>query len=115
MVLWYVLLRASGYSGKTARRIGIKLLQSAAGAQVMCVTHSAQIASLADSHFRVSKSDADGTTVTTVTLLGKEERIDEIARIISGIHVTDAARKTALELMEETENYPGLPGNTENT
>ena len=95
----------TGISGKTSRSIGIKLLQTSRDAQVMCVTHSAQIASLADSHFKVSKQEVDGTTLTNVKLLDIEERIDETARIISGIDITDSSKKAAKELIEESKNY----------
>ncbi len=91
----------TGISGKTSRRIGIKLLETAKSSQVMCVTHSAQIASLADSHFLVSKAELDGTTLTSVSLLDDQKRIDETARIISGINITESARKTAVELINE--------------
>ena len=91
----------TGISGKTSRRIGIKLLETSKSSQVMCVTHSAQIASLADSHFLVSKSEKDGTTHTSVTLLDDDERINETARIISGINVTENARNAASELINE--------------
>ena len=91
----------TGISGKTSRRIGIKLLETSKSSQVMCVTHSAQIASLADSHFLVSKSEKDGTTYTSVSLLDDDERINETARIISGINVTENARNAASELINE--------------
>ena len=94
-----------GISGKTSRRIGIKLLQTARDAQVMCVTHSAQIASLADAHYLVSKHEENGTTVTNVACLAEKDRIDETARIISGIHVTESARIAAKELIDDAANY----------
>ena len=95
----------TGISGKTSRRIGIKLLQTSRNAQVMCVTHSAQIASLADSHFLVSKSDEGGVAVTSVRLLDQEARVNETARIISGINITDSARAAAKELIQDAKNY----------
>ncbi len=91
----------TGVSGKTARKIGIKLKESAARAQVLCVTHSAQIASLADTHYLISKSEKDGRAETAVKVLEKEERVEEIARILGGIEVTDAQRKAAREMIEE--------------
>ena len=95
----------TGISGKTSRSIGIKLLTTSRYSQVMCVTHSAQIASLADDHFLVSKKTDGGETVTLVRKLGDEERVDETARIISGINITEASRKTAKELIEDAKNY----------
>ena len=92
----------TGISGKTSRRIGVKLLQTAKYAQVLCVTHSAQIASLAKTHFLVSKFDDGDSTVTSVTALGEEQRIEETARIIAGINITDSAKKAARELIYNT-------------
>lgn len=92
----------TGISGKTSRKIGEKLLQISKDRQVLCVTHSAQIASLSTSHFLVSKSeDKDGFTNTVVKQLSDDERIEETARIIAGINITDAARKAAIELMSK--------------
>lgn len=95
----------TGISGKTSRRIGIKLLQTSRFSQVMCVTHSAQIASLADSHYLVSKAEENMTTITSVKLLKNDDRVAETARIISGINITDSAKKAALELIEESKKY----------
>lgn len=92
----------TGVSGKTSRKIGIKLKQIAAGAQVLCVSHSAQIVSLADQHYYIYKEEVAGRTETRVRELDTEERVEEIARILGGIHVTDAQRASARELMKET-------------
>ncbi|MBR5307324.1 MAG: DNA repair protein RecN [Clostridia bacterium] len=89
----------TGVSGKTSRKLGLKLLQISGDREVLCVTHSAQIASLADSHFYVSKSEKNGRTSTSITELTDTERVDEVARIISGIGVTDSAREAARELI----------------
>lgn len=90
----------SGVSGKTARKLGFKLLEISNEREVLCVTHSAQIASLADTHFFVSKAEKDGRTITSVSRLSGDTRTNEIARIISGIGVTDTARQAAKELIE---------------
>ena len=89
----------AGVSGKTSRKLGLKLLQISNDREVLCVTHSAQIASLADNHFYVSKSENNGRTTTSITELSEDERIGEVARIISGIGVTDSAREAAKELI----------------
>ena len=94
----------TGVSGKTARKIGIKLQGTAKTAQVLCVTHSAQIASLADAHVRITKLERDGRAETEVALLTAEERIEEIARILGGIEVTELQRNAARELIEEYRN-----------
>ncbi len=90
----------TGVSGKTSRKLGLKLLQISNEREVLCVTHSAQIASLGDSHFYVSKAEKGGRTSTSITELEDSERVDEVARIISGIGVTDSAREAARELID---------------
>ena len=91
----------TGVSGKTSRKIGIKLKQTACGAQVLCVTHSAQIVSLADHHYYIYKEENAGRTETRLRELTGDERIEEIARILGGMQVTDAQRESARELMKE--------------
>ena len=95
----------AGVSGKTARKIGIKMLSLSKSTQIFCVTHSAQIASLADSHFLIGKRDVDGTTQTYVKEQDKDGRIDEISRILGGIDVTDSQRSAAFDMIEEKEQY----------
>ncbi len=95
----------TGISGKTARKVGIKLKEIGKGAQVLCVTHSAQIASLAHSHLYVSKHEVDGRTESTVKALSPDERVNEIARILGGINITEAQRRAAVEMIKEGENY----------
>lgn len=89
----------TGISGKTSRKIGLKLAETAENSQVLCVTHSAQIASLANTHYLVSKSQVNDRTQTTVCILENEQRVNEIARIIAGIHVTESAKQAAVELI----------------
>lgn len=91
----------TGISGRTARKVGIKLSQIAEESQVICVTHSAQIASLADHHYVISKTEQNGHAETSVRLLSEGERVDEVARILGGLDVTDSQRQAAKELMEE--------------
>ncbi len=92
----------TGVSGKTSRKIGIKLKETAkTGTQVLCVTHSAQIASLADNHYRITKHERDGRAETDVQLLDTDERVDEIARILGSIEPTEAQRNAAREMIEE--------------
>jgi DNA repair protein RecN (Recombination protein N) len=90
----------TGVSGKTARKIGMKLRESAARAQVFSVTHSAQIASLADRHFLIEKREEDGRASTSVRPLDYEGRIEELSRILGGISVTDAQRAAARDMLE---------------
>lgn len=95
----------TGISGKTSRKVGIKLKEIGKGAQVICVTHSAQIASLADSHYFISKKEINGRAETSLTLLDKQGREDEIARILGGIDITEAQREAAREMIADGEKY----------
>lgn len=91
----------TGISGKTSRKVGIKLKEIGRHAQVLCVTHSAQIASLANQHLLISKTEKDGRAESRVKTLSDQERVEEIARILGGIEVTDLQRKTAMEMIAE--------------
>lgn len=95
----------AGVSGKTARKIGIKLKTSARGTQTICVTHSAQIASLADRQLLIEKRVIDGRTETQVTEIAGEDRVREIARILGGVTVSETMRSSARELIEEGKKY----------
>ena len=94
----------TGISGKTSRKVGIKLKEIGKTSQVLCVTHSAQIASLADRHLFISKREVDGRTETAVRELDEQGRIGEIARILGGIEITDAQRTAAEEMIAEGKN-----------
>ncbi len=91
----------SGVSGKTARKIGLKMRSISDKTQLMCVTHSAQIASLASKHFLISKGDVNGATETSVVELDYDGRIGELSRILGGIDVTDAQRRAAIDMLKE--------------
>jgi DNA repair protein RecN (Recombination protein N) len=93
----------AGVSGKTARKIGVKMLSLSKNTQMFAVTHSAQIASLADKHLLISKSDVDGATQTSVKLLDYDGRVAELSRILGGIAVTDAQRRAAIDMISERE------------
>lgn len=95
----------TGISGKTSRKVGIKLKEIAASSQVLCVTHSAQIASLAHNHLRIFKSETDGRVSTALVPLDYEGRIEEISRILGGLEITDAVREAAREMISEGEAY----------
>ncbi len=95
----------TGISGKTARKIGIKLAEIGRKTQVLCVTHSAQIASLATAHYKIIKQEQEGRTVSTVAPLDREGRIAEVARILGGLSVTDTQRQAAAEMIGEGEAY----------
>jgi len=95
----------SGISGKTSRKVGIKLKQAAASSQVLSVTHSAQIASLADWHLLVAKNEIDGRAETTLRCLDEDGRIEETARILGGINVSEAQRLAAIDMINEGKTY----------
>lgn len=95
----------AGVSGKTARKIGIKMLSLAKGAQLLCVTHSAQIASLSDSHYLITKQQTKDVTQTSVSELDDDGRIRELSRILGGIEVTDSQRAAAIDMLKEREIY----------
>ena len=91
----------TGISGRAAQKVGIKLRQTAKGRQIICVTHSSQIASRADTHFLIEKKVSEGRTYTGVRELDRTGRIGEIARIISGDSITPTALKNAEEMLDD--------------
>ena len=90
----------AGIGGQTADTIGRKLKRIARKNQVICVTHLAQIASYADSHYLINKKQESGRTLTHVTRLNSEQRVHEIARMISGEKKTESILKHAAELLK---------------
>lgn len=90
----------TGVSGGTAERIGIKLRELSLGAQVICVTHSAQVAAHAHQHLLIEKKEVDGRARSSVRPLDKEQRVAELARIIGGIEVTENQYTAARELLK---------------
>jgi DNA repair protein RecN (Recombination protein N) len=90
----------SGIGGKTAEFIAQKLRQLAARHQVICITHLPQIASTAGHHFRVEKKIEKQRTFTLAKRLGRDERVTEIARLISGSRLTDASLEIAREMLD---------------
>lgn len=96
----------AGVSGAIAEVIGRAIADVARHRQVLCITHLPQIAALADHHFVVGKTEAKGRTTSTVKRLSERERIDEIARMIGGVKVGEAARRAALELLSAKKVAP---------
>ena len=94
----------SGVSGKAASRIGEVLRQSAEGHQILCITHTAQIAALADCHLLIQKNIANERTYTEIHPLDEDGRVDALAHLISGDHVTELSRANAREMLERTRN-----------
>ena len=90
----------TGISGSAAQKVGMKLKEVSKDRQVMCVTHQAQIAALADSHFLINKEFSDNKTYTEVKKLDTQGRVRELARIIDGVEVTQTALDHARKLIE---------------
>lgn len=91
----------TGVSGKTARKIGMKLLESSKTFQIFSITHSAQIASLADTHYHIMKTEVNGRAETRAHVLNTEERVEELSRILGGLQITDVQRKAARALLTD--------------
>lgn len=89
----------SGVSGKAASRIGEVLRQSAQGHQILCITHTAQIAALADCHLLIQKNITNERTYTEIHPLDENGRVEALARLISGDHVTELSLANAREML----------------
>ena len=97
----------AGIGGRVAQAVGQKLKQLSASQQVLCVTHQPQVASLADRHFTIEKRmDKDRTTIA-VHELSTDERVEEIARMLAGEKITEAARQNAREMLDYHEAVAG--------
>ena len=92
----------TGAGGAVADAIGMRLKELSTGVQVLSVTHAPQVAAQADDHFLIVKSDIDNSTQTFVSLLSPDSRKEEIARMISGAKISDAARHAARHLLSES-------------
>jgi len=91
----------SGIGGRVADVVGERLQELSKRFQILCVTHLPQIAVYGSAHYEISKKVADGRTVTTARMLNNKDRIDEIARMMTGRKVSDQARQSARELLSE--------------
>ena len=90
----------TGISGATASAVGDRLNRLAAESQAIVITHSAQVAGFADRHFKIEKTSDGTTTTTSVHEITGDDRLNEIARIISGAEITAEALATAKTLMK---------------
>ena len=90
----------TGISGSAAQKVGFKLKEVSKNRQVVCVTHLAQIAALADTHFKIQKNVINGKTYTNVNALDHDGRRDELARIIGGVEITQATLDYAEEMLK---------------
>ncbi len=91
----------TGVSGRTSQKIGFKLSELAESCQVVCITHSAQIAAVADTQYKISKSEHDGRMQTVLEELDYDARIGELSRIMGGIEITEQVRTTAREMLDK--------------
>ena len=89
----------SGIGGRVAEIVGALLKQLGQRHQVMCVTHLPQVAAMADAQWQVSKSVCNDVTLSTISVLKQAERIEEIARMLGGVKITETTRKHAAEML----------------
>ncbi len=94
----------TGISGSAAEKVGLKLKEVSKISQVLCVTHQAQIGALADHHYLIRKQIEQGRTFTDVTILDHDGRRNELARIIGGVNITEAALSHAESMLAEYNN-----------
>lgn len=94
----------TGISGRTAQKVSEKMAVIARNHQVLCITHLAQIASMADQHFIIEKKPANSKTVTNIAQLSEEESISELARILGGAKITETVLESAREMKELAKN-----------
>ncbi|MFR8318802.1 MAG: DNA repair protein RecN [Catenibacillus sp.] len=88
----------TGISGRTAQKVAEKLAYIAGGHQVLCITHLPQIAAMADSHYMIEKTASDEKTATSIRALDDQQMIQEIARLLGGVELTDTVYKNAFEM-----------------
>ncbi len=95
----------AGISGRTAQAVSEKLSTVAANHQVICITHLPQIAAMADTHFLIEKSVANGHTISGIKKLLGDETIDELARMLGGSAITEAVMTNAKEMKDMAKSY----------
>ena len=87
-----------GISGRTAQKVSEKMALISKNHQVMAITHLPQIAAMADYHFLIEKNAQNGKTITDIHLLKEEEQIKELARMLSGVSITNTVMESAKEM-----------------
>lgn len=95
----------AGISGRTAQALSEKLSVVAKGKQVICITHLPQVAAMADKHFLIEKSVVGTKTVSSIQGMSEDERVDELARMLSGSSVTEAVLVNAREMIDYAKSY----------
>jgi DNA repair protein RecN (Recombination protein N) len=91
-----------GVGGRAAEAVGQKLKALAKGQQVICITHLPQIAAFADQHFLIEKTERRGRTQTGVRRMEQNERVEEIARMLSGASLTETSRRHAEQMLAQS-------------
>ncbi|MDR0406235.1 MAG: DNA repair protein RecN [Clostridiales bacterium] len=100
----------TGVSGRAAQKIAQKIDKIARKKQILCITHLAQIASMAGTHFIIEKGMTDDATKTEVTRLSDRDRVSELARIIGGARITELTLRNAGEMLQLAEAYKSAAG-----
>ncbi|MDD6481684.1 MAG: DNA recombination protein RecN, partial [Lachnospiraceae bacterium] len=90
----------SGISGRTAQMVSEKMNLIAKNHQIICITHLPQIAAMADSHFLIEKSVEHQSTYSRIKRLKEEESIEELARMLGGVEITDTVMQSAREMKQ---------------
>lgn len=90
----------TGVGGRVAQAMAEKIYGLSKGSQVFCITHLPQVAAMADQHIYIAKTEKDNRTITSVTALNDTEKVEEIARMLSGVEMTELTRKHAEELVK---------------
>ncbi|WNF37838.1 DNA repair protein RecN [Bacillaceae bacterium IKA-2] len=93
----------TGVSGRVAQAIAEKIYDVSTKSQVLCITHLPQVAAMANTHLFISKQQSEKKTATNVTALTKDERVEEVARMLSGVEITDLTREHAKELLSQAD------------
>ena len=101
-----------GISGRTAQKVSEKMAVIGNNHQVICITHLAQLASMADGHYCIEKQALDGSTQTQIRRLSGEEITEELARILGGARITDAVRWNAMEMRRLALEFKKKKGKT---
>ena len=95
----------TGISGRTAQSVAQKMSILSKNHQIICITHLPQIASMADTHFLISKEDRDNQTYTKFTALNEDERANEISRMIGGVQITKTTKDSATEMIAQAKLF----------
>ncbi|WP_367567514.1 DNA repair protein RecN [Lacrimispora sp.] len=102
----------TGISGRTAQKVSEKLVYIAGNHQVICITHLPQIAAMADCHYEIAKAVEEGRTSTSIRRLEEEEMVEELARLLGGVEITEAVRANAREMKKMAKKEIKTAGST---